>query len=206
MNSIRSNILQNIRQALASRKTATTRLAPIHEQPTISEEPVVRFQQQLEKVSGTLTTVSSMAKVPTTVMDFLQQRKLPFSVVMDTHLKTLPWPSDLTIAYRTATAKDGVSVSQAVMGIAETGSVVLLSGPENPTTLNFLPEIQIVILPQERLVLRLEEVWSRLQQEFSILPRAVHLITGPSRTADIEQTIQLGAHGPRILQIILITT
>ncbi len=212
MNFTRSRILQNIREALSSRKSMTVsaleaRLAfpPIHEQPVIREESMIRFQQQLENVAATLTTVSTKIAIPHAVMEFLRQHELPFSVVMDTRLAALPWPADLTIAYRTATAKDRVSVSQAIIGVAETGSLVLQSGPQNPTTLNFLPEVQIILLSQERLVLHLEEIWSQLRKRDTgkqLLPRALNIVTGPSRTADIEQTIQLGAHGPKMLHVI----
>jgi L-lactate dehydrogenase complex protein LldG len=202
MKSTRSDILQNIRQALANALPV-----PFDPPQVVTREFVAkeRFQQQLEKVCGSMTTVSGMTAVPAAVLDFLQKTPLfNGAVVMDSHLKTWAWPADLTIAYRSAQAEDRVSVSLATLGVAETGSVVLLSSRENPTTLNFLPEIQIIILPQTRLVLSLESVWSQLRQQRTNLPRAVHFITGPSRTADIEQTIQLGAHGPRSLHVIFV--
>ncbi len=83
---------------------------------------------------------------------------------------------------------------------------MLHSGPSGPTTLNFLPETNVVVLPMDRMVGAYEEAWDLLRDRFGseTMPRTVNFISGPSRTADIEQTIQLGAHGPRRLHIILV--
>jgi len=83
---------------------------------------------------------------------------------------------------------------------------MLTSGAERPTTLNFLPETHIVVLQARDIAGCYEDAWDRLRasQAGEALPRTVNLITGPSRTADIEQTIQLGAHGPRRLCIVLV--
>jgi L-lactate dehydrogenase complex protein LldG len=89
--------------------------------------------------------------------------------------------------------------------VAETGTLILTSGPDNPTTLNFLPENHIVILFADDIAGNYEDVWDRLRRmNGSNLPRTVNMITGPSRTGDIEQTIELGAHGPRRLHIMIV--
>ena len=81
---------------------------------------------------------------------------------------------------------------------------MLLSGPDHPTTLNFLPDTHIVVLRASQVVGPYEDAWARLRAAATAMPRTVNFVTGPSRTADIEQTIQLGAHGPRRLHIVLI--
>ncbi len=83
---------------------------------------------------------------------------------------------------------------------------MLTSGPERPTTLNFLPETHIVLLTADQVVGGMEEAWAKLRERYGrgVMPRTVNLITGPSRSADIEQTLQMGAHGPRRLHIILV--
>jgi L-lactate dehydrogenase complex protein LldG len=98
-----------------------------------------------------------------------------------------------------------VSVSHAFAGVAESGTLVLTSGLENPATLNFLPETHIVALSVQDLVGDYETVWARLRARYgkAVLPQTVNLITGPSRSGDIEQTIIVGAHGPRRLHIII---
>ena len=90
--------------------------------------------------------------------------------------------------------------------MAETGTLALASGPAAPTTLNLLPDTHIVVLPSSAVVGALEEVWTQLRARFGegAMPRTVNFITGPSRSADIEQKLQMGAHGPRRLHILLV--
>ena len=80
---------------------------------------------------------------------------------------------------------------------------MLVSGEQTPTTLNFLPDTHIVALRASQVVASYEDGWDLLRARGS-LPRTVNFITGPSRTGDIEQKIELGAHGPRRLHVILI--
>lgn len=98
------------------------------------------------------------------------------------------------------------TVSAAFAGIAETGTLMLISGPDNPTSLNFLPEAHIVVLPTAWIVGSYEEAFAcfRAATKPSEMPRTINWITGPSRTADIEQTLLLGAHGPKQLLAILV--
>jgi L-lactate dehydrogenase complex protein LldG len=92
----------------------------------------------------------------------------------------------------------------AFAGIAETGTLMLPSGPDRPTTVNLLPDTAMVLLRASRLVGAYEDAWDRLRAEQGGMPRNVMLVTGPSRSADIEQTLELGAHGPRRLHILLV--
>ena len=91
-------------------------------------------------------------------------------------------------------------------GVAETGTLVLLSGPDNPTTINFLPDTHVVVVRAADILGDYESVWRRLRERLGpgVMPRLVNLVTGPSRSADIEQTLLLGAHGPRALHIIVV--
>ncbi len=120
-------------------------------------------------------------------------------------ISAMPWSNRLTVETgRAARHEDKVSVTGAFAGIAETGTLFLRSSEATPTSLNFLPEMHIVILRRHRLVRHLEDAWDLHRRECGSLPRTVNLITGPSKTADVEQTIQLGAHGPRHLHIIVV--
>jgi L-lactate dehydrogenase complex protein LldG len=81
---------------------------------------------------------------------------------------------------------------------------MMLSGPEHPTTLNMMPDTHIVVLRADQVVGSYEDGWDAVRRRDKEMPRTVNFITGPSRTGDIEQTLQLGAHGPRRLHILLI--
>jgi L-lactate dehydrogenase complex protein LldG len=101
---------------------------------------------------------------------------------------------------------DLAAVSHAFAAVAETGTLVLTSGPDNPTTLNFLPDVHIVVVSASDVAADFETMMARLRARFGAgaMPRVVNLITGPSRSADIEQTLILGAHGPRKLHVIVV--
>jgi L-lactate dehydrogenase complex protein LldG len=96
-----------------------------------------------------------------------------------------------------------ISLTSSFCGVAETGTIVLLSSLESPTTLNFLPTTHFVLLSTQSIVAYYEDAWDMVRANNTVLPRTVNFITGPSRTADIEQTIQMGMHGPKELIILL---
>ncbi|OAD23320.1 protein containing DUF162 [Candidatus Thiomargarita nelsonii] len=198
MNQARESILKNIRQGCDEEVVKS--LVEDFVVEDLGESLICSFINKLESVAGTVELIPNAKEIPFVVSEFLQLHNLPQKVVVDARLKSLPWPNKLRLAFRAAQADDVVSVCSAFAGIAETGSVVLLSSPDSPTTLNFLPDNHIVILRKDNLVAQIEEVWGRLDS----MPRSINIITGPSRTADIEQTLQLGAHGPRRLHVILV--
>jgi L-lactate dehydrogenase complex protein LldG len=142
------------------------------------------------------------------VADYLAAQNLPGRVVMAPHpeLRAIPWSARplLEIREGRAQATDPVSVQHGFAGIAETGTLMLPSAPERPTTLNLLSDTAIVVLRTSALVGAYEEAWDKLRAEFSEMPRNVMLVTGPSRSADIEQALELGAHGPRQLHVVLL--
>lgn len=174
---------------------------------------VERFVSMASSVDTTFTRVIAMADVPAALCDYLAREKLPAKVVMapDEDLDRAPWQEvalQLEIRRGVSQDKDRVSVTSAAAGVAETGTLVMLSGPDHPSTLNFLPEIHVVVLSTKRIVGAYEDAWDQIRARATadndLLPRTVNHITGPSRSGDIEQTILLGAHGPRQLHVILV--
>lgn len=172
------------------------------------------FVAMAEEVKASVARVGSDAGVPAAVADYLAQHNLPTDIVMapDAALDAYPWAARPLLRLRRGKAEetDAVSITGALLGIAETGTLLLTSAAERPTTLNFLPATHIVVLRAEQIVGAYEEGWALLRRQGSppgdggFMPRTVNLITGPSRTADIEQRMQLGAHGPRQLHIVIV--
>ena len=168
------------------------------------------FIAMAEEVQATVTRVSSPAAVPEAVARYLAAQNLRAELVMapDPSLDDIPWTTWplLQIRRGRAEAEDRVSVTPCHAAIAETGTLMLISGARTPTTLNFLPETHIVVVRRDQVVATYENGWDRLRTaaKTNAMPRAVNFITGPSRTADIEQHIELGAHGPRRLHIVLV--
>jgi L-lactate dehydrogenase complex protein LldG len=121
-------------------------------------------------------------------------------------LRAMPWSSRplLEIREGRAEASDLVAVQHGYAGIAETGTLMLPSAPDRPTTLNLLADTAVVVLRADAVVGAYEEAWDRLRAASGGMPRNVMLVTGPSRSADIEQTLELGAHGPRRLHVVLV--
>ena len=171
-------------------------------------EQVALFVRNVEKEFGTVARVADPSEIPAAVADYLAAQNLPSRLVMAPHpdLQALDWSARpmLEITQRRAEGTDMVSVQHGFAGIAETGTLMLPSDPARPTTLNILTDTEIVVLRASRVVGAYEEAWDRLRAELGAMPRNVMLVTGPSRSADIEQTLELGAHGPRRLHIVLV--
>ncbi|HWX49065.1 MAG TPA: lactate utilization protein [Roseomonas sp.] len=177
-------------------------------------EQVALFIARVEAEFGTVERVPDATQVPAALADYLAGQNLAPRFVMAPHpeLAALPWAEHplLEVEQRRAEGSDHVSLQHGYAGIAETGTLMLPAAPTRPTTLNLLPETEVVVLRAERVVGAYEEAWDLLRAENrdaltgGFMPRNVMLVTGPSRSADIEQTLELGAHGPRRLHVILV--
>jgi L-lactate dehydrogenase complex protein LldG len=174
------------------------------------KERIKLFAEMVEAAAGSAAMLPSAADVPAAVAALLRRHNLPMQVRRgdDPRLAALPWDKERTLEVTTG-ASDGhqlVSVSHAIAGVAETGTLVMASGPDNPTTLNFLPDTHIVVVDAKDIAGDYETVWTRVRETYGIeaLPRAINLITGPSRSADIAQILILGAHGPRRLHVLIV--
>lgn len=171
------------------------------------DQQVELFVKMAEEAAAEVQRVASAEQVPQAIAAYLDAEGLGKQVVMapDQDLIGLPWEATgLEIERRKAQNGDKLTVTAAFAGIAETGTLMLLSGPHSPTTLNLLPDVHIVVLSAESIVGPYEDAWQKLRERGKGVPRTVNMITGPSRSADIEQTLQLGAHGPIRLHIVLV--
>jgi L-lactate dehydrogenase complex protein LldG len=168
------------------------------------------FVSMVQAAAGTVERADHAADIPAAVAAFLRALNLPLAIRHgdDPLLVSVPWEKAGTLEVRRGPSdgRDLAAVSHAFAAVAETGTLVLTSGPENPTTLNFLPDIHIVVVGAGDVTADFETAMARLRTRFGAgaMPRVVNLITGPSRSADIEQTLILGAHGPRKLHVIVV--
>ena len=171
-------------------------------------EQVDLFARNVEREFGTVTRVADTSEVPGAVADYLAAQNLPGRLIMAPHpeLRAIDWSARplLDIREGRAEASDMVSVQHGFAAIAETGTLMFPSSAERPTTLNILTDTEIVVLRAARVVGAYEEAWDLLRSEIGAMPRNVMLVTGPSRSADIEQALELGAHGPRRLHVVLV--
>jgi L-lactate dehydrogenase complex protein LldG len=218
----RERILNGIRRALRrgaladqERDAAEQRLAHPPPGPAVARaalaqpEKIALFCQWAEANNATVARVSA-ADVPSEVAAYLARNNLPAqaAIAPSAELDRYAWANQTMLSLRRGRGlpSDGVAITGAFAGIAETGTVVTASGPEHPVTLNLLPDTHIVVLREADIVGGYEEVWTRLRERYGKgqMPRTVNTITGPSRTGDIEQTIELGAHGPRRMHILVV--
>ena len=172
--------------------------------PALSEDPVSLFVRKANAVHTRTSMVSTLAGVSEAVVSHIEDNGLGDAIVVAPELEGIQWSNRLVVEARAARGADQLSVTGAFAGIAETASVMLLSGPQSPTTLNFLPEDHIVVLRESRIVAHPEDAWALLRAERAAMPRTVNLICGPSKTGDVELVILEGAHGPRRFHVVVV--
>ncbi len=212
MTDARARILERIRAGLGDpARSALPR-------PQRASAPMARpvddlladFQARAESLQSTVAVVSNLAAVPFAVADYLGSlgeagRNLDQQVVIWPELAALDWMGAAVPAeVRTTRPGDRVGITGAFCAIAETGTLLLHSGADTPSTTSLLPETHICVLPVQRVLERMEQAFDAVLEARGTLPRALNFISGPSRTADIEQTIVIGAHGPRRVHIVLV--
>jgi L-lactate dehydrogenase complex protein LldG len=219
----RAEILGRIRAALGAerfdraRRSAVTRKLERHPRGTMparaklsGDQRVSLFKDMLAKQGADVSRVATPKEAVGAIASYLGTCNLPPRLRMgaDPVLAALPWREAWDIERSSGAAQPGdrASLSRAISAAAETGTLFLLSGRDNPTTLSFLPEAHTVLIAALDIVGSYEEAWDRIRAIFGegSLPRSVNLISGPSRTADIEQTIVRGAHGPRRLHVLIV--
>jgi L-lactate dehydrogenase complex protein LldG len=220
--SAREQILSRIRSRVG-KDDAALRAARVEERLAAHQQNIIPargqgdeahrvkvFTDMMLAVGGSVEVLDHFEDVPEAVANYLRGLNLPARIRRgaDETLATLPWhrAGAVRVDEGRADPADTASLSLAFAGVAESGTIMMLSGPDNPTTLNFLPEAHVVVLPVERLHAAYEEAWTRLRQQVGQgnMPRTVNMISGPSRTADIEQTIVRPAHGPKEMHVIIV--
>lgn len=215
MSAARERVVTRIRSALGRGEPGEAQAAELHEriarhprhiEPAFDEPARHRFRQKLEAAEASFAALDTLAGVVPEVERYLDAAGVAKQLVTsgDKLLNALEWPASIDARQWVAGADGRVALTLAYCGIAETGTLMLISGEQNPIRLNFLPDYHIVVLRSEQLLPRMEDAWDRLRASVTQLPRTVNFISGPSKTADIEQTVEYGAHGPRCLHVILV--
>lgn len=223
MTSAKQQILASVRRSLRRAKPDAATRTQLEQRLAAPEPNLIPQRAQippaeqldlmeamLRELKATVVRLADESEVPQAIADYLKNENLPpkLRLAPRDDLRRLPWGRAplLEVEEGIAEASDSTSLTGCFAGIAETGTLMMVSGPQAPITLNFLPENHIVLLRASQVMGSYEEAWRRLRAALGpgVMPRAVNLITGPSRTGDIEQTILLGAHGPRRLHVLLV--
>jgi len=222
MTSARDEILSNIRRSLGVTGQEAPRRTVVEDRLASRPRGVVPQRGQLDGAArvamfkaqalaalASVAEVAGAAEAPAEIARYLREANLPATIRMgeDARLTALPWTTTaLEVSRGPSDGRDLNGVSHANAGVAETGTLILTSGPDNPTTLNFLPDNHIVLVSARDIASDYESAWDALRVTFGAghMPRVINMVTGPSRSGDIEQTLLLGAHGPRNLHVVII--
>jgi L-lactate dehydrogenase complex protein LldG len=221
LNDPREAVLARVRTKLGVRGDEPGRRGVVHSRlrthpanliPERAQRPRAELarllQAMLEKSGAKTIRVRTLKGIAEAVATALRDNNLPSQVRVgdDAIFESLrAEPGVIEVLSGPAVATDTVALSHAFAGAAETGTLFLSSGPDNPSTLNFLPENHFIVVLVGDIAGSYEECWSKLRSACGEgrMPRTVNLISGPSRTADIEQTIVMGAHGPKNLVVFI---
>jgi L-lactate dehydrogenase complex protein LldG len=173
--------------------------------PKVEGDLVARFRARAEAMQTTTDEVAAEAEVPAAVARYLKAGRLPLAGCVWPQLAHLDWKAaGLALEPRAANGNDPIGVTGAFAGVAETGTLALASGPDTPGTGSLLPETHVAVVNADRIVAHMEDAFALAREAFGQLPRAINFVSGPSRTADIDQTIVLGAHGPSRVHIVVV--
>jgi L-lactate dehydrogenase complex protein LldG len=181
--------------------------------PSMPSDLVARFLQRATDMSSTVERIASRTEIPSAVARYLDALELPPSLAAQKSHAGVCWPefadldwsgAGLTIEARPTIGQDRLGITGSFCAIAETGTLVFTTGAATPTATTLLPDTHIAVLNADRIVSGMEEAFALVRSAYGGLPRAINMISGPSRTGDIEQTIVLGAHGPFRVHILLL--
>jgi L-lactate dehydrogenase complex protein LldG len=181
--------------------------------PSMPADLVGRFLARATDMASTVERLGDRRDIPAAVARYVDALDLPPAIAAQKSHAGVCWPefadldwrdAGLAIDARPTVGADRLGVTGTFCAIAETGTLVLLAGADTPTATALLADTHIAVVRADRVVSGMEEAFALVRSECLRLPRAVNLISGPSRTGDIEQTIVLGAHGPFRVHILVI--
>lgn len=181
--------------------------------PSMPEDLVQRFLTRAGDMASTVEKIDSLEEVPQRVARYIAALSLPERIATQRSTSGVCWPefatldwagAGLAVEARPTVGHDRLSVTGCYCGVAETGTLVFVSGADTPTASALLPDTHVAVLRADRIVSGMEEAFALVRKERAGTPRAINFISGPSRTGDIEQTIVLGAHGPYRVHILVV--
>ena len=205
----RDAILTRVRAAGAmTPKRATPPLAAPPSLTTSGDAAIARFRTMAAAKGITIIDAPARDAVPQAIASILSSTEIETQRIRlnDPAMTKFDWrASSLSIELGAAEPQDVMALSTARAAVAETGTLLLASGAENPATLALLPETHAIVIDAMNIVGTFEDALTILRTHYGeSLPRAVNLISGASRTGDIGGRIVHGAHGPHRLIVIIV--
>ncbi len=166
------------------------------------QDLLARFEAEVTRASAELISIGDPKGVPDAIRSFAMANQIDGPIRVAPALRHLDWGSTgHNVMFDKADLSVYLGVSRGFAGIAETGTVVLASSADDPMLLAFVAEVHVIVLSRADIMGSLEEALAKVTMDG--VPRSVSMVSGPSRTGDIEMTLQYGAHGPKRLAILL---
>ncbi len=181
--------------------------------PSMPADLVDRFLVRAADMQSTVERLSSLAQLPAAVVRYIDALELPPALASQKSHRGVCWPeladldwtgAGLEIAPHPTRGDDRLGITGSFCAIAETGTLVITTGAATPSATMLLPDTHVAVVRADRIVAGMEDAFALVRAERPGMPRAVNLVSGPSRTGDIEQTIVLGAHGPFRVHIVVV--
>jgi len=181
--------------------------------PSMPADLAQRFMERASDMASTVERVARREDIPAAVARYLEALVLPPAIAMQKSRRGVCWPeladldwqgAGLAIEARPTAGQDRLGITGSFCAIAETGTLVFLTGADSPTGPALLTDTHVAVVRADRIVSGMEEAFALVREERPTMPRAINMISGPSRTGDIEQTIVLGAHGPYRVHILVL--
>ena len=181
--------------------------------PAMPADLLAKFMTRATDMESTVERIADRAAIPAAIARYIDALVLPTPIATQKSHQGVCWPefadldwkgAGLDIEARPTLGDDRLGITGTYCAIAETGTLVVLTGADTPTATTLLPDTHIAVLRADRVVSGMEEVFALIRKERGQTPRAINLISGPSRTGDVEQTIVLGAHGPFRVHILVV--
>ena len=208
LETVRRSLIGGDRRSTAGRIEIQERInnGGAHVRPVITGDLIKIFCEKHLAVHGTIDRLLNTTDIVGAFSRYFDAYDITPDLVIGSGpiLDQLNWPVDWKVEQRCADVHDRIVVSEAFCAVAETGTLVFFRTPQVPTSHLFFAEDHLVLLDATLITRHQEEVWLRLRSRDDVFPAAVNFITGPSKTGDVEQTIEYGAHGPRRVHIFLI--
>jgi len=204
MNTARQEILGKLRKVILTESDNPDFNAPVYH--SIDEPLEKAFKQKLEEVNGSIHLFESESDLFMSLKQFLSKFNSNHICCNEPDVQNKL--KDFNVPFLNC-SEIPKNIEAGITGceflIAHTGSVMVSSAQKGGRQMFVYPPVHIVVARKEQLVTYLEDAYSAILKKYGKkLPSQISLITGPSRTADIEKTLILGAHGPRELHVFLV--
>jgi len=195
-----------ILSAIRLRRVRNEPRPPPYHPAAIDGDIVAQFARRATSQAAEVRHLQSMDDVPAAVADILRGRNMQAAIHLPPNSPgdKLRWQSAPGLTLETTSpGPDDAALAIAPYAIAETGTLAYASAPDAPASWHFRTGLEIVVLRADSILPHLEEVLAKVKTRGDF-PSTINLVTGPSRTGDIEQTLELGAHGPKALAILIV--